>query len=447
MGHNGMGVSFADATPDWSRPESRSPYAIRQDTLGTLIDDIVQEDFMSGRVLAHRAQAIERARYFNEETARELGGSGSIASRLDMAERSFASELGAAMRIPDRTARNLIETSRVLVNQLRETLTALDEGRLSYRHAQVLVHESALLSPDAVLRLEAAVLPSALKMTPSQFERKVRTTRERLEPESVVERQVAAEDERNTAVFPLRDGMGTYAITGPIAQIVAVDNRVTEIARGLQGELETRTLTQLKFDVVSDILLDAALIDEAGIVATTAGMGDGPVARYRSIRPRVLVTVPVLTLLKQDREPGILEGYGPIDPETARQLAGNAKSFIRLLTHPETGASLSIGRRRYRIPSDLRTWLRVRDGTCRFPGCSRNAAFCDIDHTEDWAKGGKTDHSNLASLCPGHHTLKDATGWTVVQANDGSGDLSWRTPTGMTFTTEAATTVQLPVQL
>jgi hypothetical protein len=46
----------------------------------------------------------------------------------------------------------------------------------------------------------------------------------------------------------------------------------------------------------------------------------------------------------------MLEGYGPIDIETARRLAADAPGFTRILTHPETGAVLSLGRDRYAIP-------------------------------------------------------------------------------------------------
>ena len=55
------------------------------------------------------------------------------------------------------------------------------------------------------------------------------------------------------------------------------------------------------------------------------------------VRARVLVTVPVLTLLGRSAEPA-LEGYGPIDIDTARELAAGAPGLVRILTHPETGA-------------------------------------------------------------------------------------------------------------
>ena len=52
---------------------------------------------------------------------------------------------------------------------------------------------------------------------------------------------------------------------------------------------------------------------------------------------------------------------------------------------------------------------------------------------------GETDHTNLAHLCRGHHTLKGNTAWTVTQANDGSGVLTWTTPTGRTYRTHPPT--------
>ena len=125
--------------------------------------------------------------------------------------------------------------------------------------------------------------------------------------------------------------------------------------------------------------------------------------------------------------------------ETARWLAARAPSFMRLLTHPETGVALSLGRTRYAVPSDLRTWLRVRDGTCRFPGCSRAARFCEVDHTDDWQFGGATRYDNLAHLCKSHHNLKHHTGWKVVQL--GGGVLEWTSPLGKTYTVDPETKI------
>ena len=144
--------------------------------------------------------------------------------------------------------------------------------------------------------------------------------------------------------------------------------------------------------------------------------------------PDLNVTVPVLTLLGLDDEPADLEGYGPIDADTARRLAAHAPSLRRILVHPETGAVRNYGREVYRAPADLDGYVRVRDGQCRFPGCSRRAERADLDHTTAWAHGGETCAANLAVLCRHHHRLKHEAGWRV--ALEEHGIMRWTSPAG-----------------
>ncbi|WP_342418291.1 HNH endonuclease signature motif containing protein, partial [Rathayibacter sp. VKM Ac-2630] len=158
---------------------------------------------------------------------------------------------------------------------------------------------------------------------------------------------------------------------------------------------EQRTLGQLRADVATALLLDGEIVARPD--------GSPATAIPRGIRPRVSVTVPVMTLLGRSDEAGVLDGYGPIDPTTARRLAADAPSFTRILTHPETSAVLSVGRTTYRVPADLHRALATRDVTCRFPGCTRSATDSDIDHSTEWQRQGRTDADNLAHLCRHHH--------------------------------------------
>ncbi|TFC59749.1 HNH endonuclease [Cryobacterium sp. TMT2-15-1] len=164
-------------------------------------------------------------------------------------------------------------------------------------------------------------------------------------------------------------------------------------------------LAQLRADAFAALVVDGV---------TPAGLG-------RGIRATVNVTVPVpvLTLLGRGDEPGHLEGCGPIDPETARELAAGAPSFTRILVHPETGVMLSVGRHQYRVPKDLRRLLVIRDETCRFAGCNRPAARAEMDHSHEWREDGITRYDNLASLCAPDHRLKTQTNWTVTQSPGG----------------------------
>ena len=125
------------------------------------------------------------------------------------------------------------------------------------------------------------------------------------------------------------------------------------------------------------------------------GVTDTLPAEARGIRATVFVTVPALALLDDARDDGrhgvaTVEGVGPISMTRARELCGGADGWMRVLTHPETGIVLSVGRTRYRPPADLRRLVRWRAETCLGPGCNIPAARCEIDHTIAWEHGG--DH-------------------------------------------------------
>ncbi|MET0934269.1 MAG: HNH endonuclease, partial [Mycetocola sp.] len=160
----------------------------------------------------------------------------------------------------------------------------------------------------------------------------------------------------------------------------------------------------------------------------------GSGSAFLRIRPSVTVTVPALTLLGVSDDPGTLEGYGPIDADTARALAGQSDVWYRILTDPKTGAPIAMDRTKYRPTKPMKRYLRYRDGTCRFPGCNRAARHCDLDHTNDRQHGGPTECENLAHLCRKHHRLKHQTISKVKQL--GAGTLEWTSPGGRNYITQ-----------
>ncbi|MBX9641155.1 MAG: HNH endonuclease, partial [Mycobacteriaceae bacterium] len=134
-------------------------------------------------------------------------------------------------------------------------------------------------------------------------------------------------------------------------------------------------------------------------------------------------------------QPGYLEGYGVIDAEQVRELAATAALHV---VNPFTGPLDTL---RYQPSAALERAVRCRDLTCRFPGCSRPAGSCDLDHTipfnhQDPGAGGLTVFENLKCLCRQHHRLKTFGGWRDTQLADGT--VCWISPTGRTYTTSPA---------
>lgn len=401
------------------------------DTMAELLDAIVAADGMMASITAYRARLIDEARSLSELSAHVSGSLGSDSDRpggwnpATVAHRELVTELACALRLPERTTEALIAHSSILSARLPATLEALQKGEISYRHAQSIADHAASLPADTAEAFEAAVLPAARALTLARFERTARVQRERMNPESIEARHIASVTDRSVYVTPARDGMAWLNAYLPAAEAIAIHNRLRNIADHLKNKAEQRTVAQLMADVLNDLLVDGEIVPTEG---------DHNIGR--GIRATVLVTVPVLALLGRESPPATLEGFGPIDAETARELAATAPSFTRILTHPETGAVLSVGRDRYSAPADLRRYLRVRDETCRFPGCGRLAINCDLDHTVEWHTGGPTDHDNLAHVCQGHHHLKHHSRWSVVQLDGGV--LQWTSPLARTYTTNPA---------
>ena len=407
--------------------------------------DVVREcDLAINRAHAARAAAIDEVARWVASTAvtgrplprvmltREAQDAGETGlplqrwSEKQAAEEGLVAELGCLLRVHENTARNLLCVSKKLQHNLPETRARLAAGLISYRHVEVIVDNVLSLPDEAWATFEADALTGAEDLTAGQLKKRAITVRELSHPESIVTRHKKALSERCFSVMPARDGMACLEMILSQEDAAAISDRVDTLARSLhnaagQEPVDTRTLGQQRLDVAVDLLLTGV---------TETGLGAG-------VQGLVNVTVPVLTLMGLGEEPGTLDGFGPIDAETARRVAATAKSFTRILIHPETSVVLSVGKTRYKVPADLKKWLEIRDGTCRFPGCTRQARHNEVDHTHDWQYNGETRWDNLAHLCKRGHRLKTESGWDVQQGNDGI--MHWTSPAGKHYATHPAT--------
>jgi hypothetical protein len=320
-------------------------------------------------------------------------------------------DLAVRLSLSESRVSQLAHRGEIVSTRARRLWTLFREGEISPENVECVadVLDSLPENEASDARVSERAVELA-RLVPVRFRERLRAFRDRVHPESQVERHTRARAARRTWIEHGDDGMGWLGIHLPSPDVEAAWQRVDGIARQLATCAdESRTLDQIRADAIADIL---------------TGRNDP------ATEPRVTVAVqvPVLTLLGLDDQPATLEGRIPIDPETARRLAVRAPSFHRILTHPISSAVLDVDRGSYRPPADLARVLALRDVTCRHPGCGRPAKRCDIDHTIDWAKGGATSVRNLAHLSRRHHTLKHRTRWKVEQTPDGT--IRWTSPTG-----------------
>ena len=308
-------------------------------------------------------------------------------------------------------------------------------GDIDARKVQVICERVEPLSEPARIVLSDEAARYAASHTASELRRWLDRRVLAADPATAEQRRKLAQSDRCVTFTPLPDGVAELAARLPAIQARQLYDTVNALAHGGTPD-DHRTMDQRRADALVDIVL---------------GRAEPP-------QVNVQVTVPLDTLLGETAEPGHVAGVGPIGSAEALELTGvptfdgcatcdsdpaqpqraaHQTVFRRLLTEPTTGHLVDVGEQTYRPSAGLASAVRVRDGVCRFPGCSRSASTkrsgTDLDHTIPWPRG-QTTASNLAVLCRHHHRLKHSPDWDVELLPDGV--MLWRTPTGATFRTE-----------
>lgn len=377
-----------------------------------------------------------------------------VLDRLTDEERQFAladevrEEISAALhRTPD-TVHGQITTARLLLGPLAATGTALADGRITASHARViadqarrmhgadvaLFHDPATDTPEqatarvwftkACGRLQDRILDWATDATPGQTRSRARRIVDAIDTAHQEQRREAARAHIGIDLIPDEDGLALLLARLPLEQAAQVFAALDATASSDDG---------------------TASIGERRVAALVKGLcGDSTSARA-TVTTEIQVVVSLHTLLGLADAPGTIT-CGTRSPESLSAAAIRAivddptspVTLRRLITDPQTGHLLDRGRTAYAVTGPLRTYLQVRDRTCRFPGCSRTAIRCDIDHVNEWDDGGPTDRANLCCLCRRHHQLKTHAGWDISanHADTSPGmtaPLTWRSPAGRTY--------------
>ena len=316
-----------------------------------------------------------------------------------------------------------------LTGRLADTLAALGRGEISGRQATTIAELVEHLDDDVTATVQATVLAKAPEQTLAEMKRALRRAVIAADPAGAAARAAAARAERTVSRDPLDDGMAELR-----AVLTATDTELVwaELTARAQAEHIRRAdhdLPQPGLDALrADALVDAVLGTEPETHTDTSHDGGQPGG---SGRVQLRVTVDLPTLLGLADNPAELAGHGPIPPQLARELAGDA-DWTRFITDPQTGELLDLAPRRYRPSRRLAAFIRARDPVCGWPGCNQPAERCDLDHAHDFRKGGPTCRANLGPFCRQHHNAKTHGQWHYQRHPDGGATLT--SPLRKTYT-------------
>ena len=345
-------------------------------------------------------------------------------------------EVAVSLRMSPATAQHRIDHARLLAGPLAGTRAALELGEITPRHAAIICDAALRLSsrlaavvPDAseaalaafgrdCHSLEATTLRVARRADLSRTRRAATRAVERVDAEGQRRRREAARCTRDVYVTPGEDGIVTLVARldalAAHAIMRAVEGAVAD--PGVPGD-PAATVGERRAEVLAHLILN----------------GSPGAGTTRQVQ--LDVVVPLASLLDGSDVAGQLPDGTPVGLEQLAELLsepGVACTLRRLVTDPVSGHVIDVGRRRYEIPSALRRHVVLRDRTCRFPGCSRRASRCQIDHAQAWEDGGRTDGGNLGVLCVRHHQLKTHGGWRV-EASRPDGSCTWVSPLGQRY--------------
>jgi hypothetical protein len=221
-------------------------------------------------------------------------------------------------------------------------------------------------------------------------------------------RQAAAKD-AFVRFRPCPDGMAEMVVYDRVENVRPIYDLLTTTARSAKAAGCPTGVDELRTKALHDLVLGAGR--------------ERVVTEFR-------VTIPASALAGASRHPVEIHGYGPATVATIHELANENTFWRRVVTDPMTGTVLDVGRRR-RHTSPLGEHIRTRDKRCVFPGCPRPAEDCQVDHTNDHARGGHTTASNLGVLCQHHNLMKLETDWKLRQPEPGR--FIWTSPAGASY--------------
>ena len=163
--------------------------------------------------------------------------------------------------------------------------------------------------------------------------------------------------------------------------------------------LDPRTADQKRHDAFASILSAAA-----GAVATPTLGGAAPT---------LIVTTTVEDLADPDGVAFVESAGGPVAIPASFARHAGCHGTLHRLTLTGTGAIKALVVEDRVFNHWQRKAIGARDGGCIIPGCTVPAAWCEVHHVVDWAKGGATSVGNGVLLCWHLHHGIETSGWEI----------------------------------
>ena len=420
-----------------------------------LVDAIEQAAAEEARAAARRLAAIA------ELTARRVDDDDERARWHFDLWAATTVDVGAALTVGTRRASGQMRIAMALRERLPQVAAVFVAGRISATLVAELTWHTHLVEDPRLLALVDTALAeraaqwgalSAVKLTGV-----INAVIERCDPDAV-RRTTDTIRDRDFRVGAHDDEAETTSVWGRLmaADGIVLERRIVAMIAGVCAS-DPRSVGERRSDAAG------ALINGNLTLACRCGTPDCPRSDTREpastivvhvIADRAAIDAATGNTSEEAESPATPdESVPPLTDTGVAVLPGNkVLPTVALADAIRGGAKITPlwipgadPEPRYRPSARLATFVRLRDLSCRFPGCDVPADRCDIDHSVPWPYG-PTHPSNLNCKCRTHHLWKTfcagPDGWTEHQAPDGT--ITWTAPDGRRYTTRPGSALIFP---
>ena len=375
--------------------------------LGALADDQLIGIISAARRMESRAAWTLLAALAELARRRPASGDPGDTGRYGFSE--FApDEVAAELRLSRQSAAGQMIYAVAVAGRLPASFAALAAGQIHPVHLRIIDDETRILSDELAAAADEILAGAARSQTYGELRYAARRLVLKLDPDAARRRKEAAA-KHEAQVRRFREDSGNAGIIArelPCDEVLASWQHVDQRARDLRAAGMPGTLRELRIQAYLDLLQErdsrlapgvpggedppggpAGLHDADGGPGPggNGGPGSGPQGRPAgparqaghdqgpSVAALINITVPLDTVLGLSATPGEAAGYGPLDPEDARDLVAAAARhpdtrWCVTALHPDgTAAAHGCARGRHPPPAPSPPGPDPPSGTCRPP--------------------------------------------------------------------------------
>jgi hypothetical protein len=312
---------------------------------------------------------------------------------------------------------------------------ALRAGDIGIAHATQIDRLCRDVGVDQVAGVQAELITAATRLRDvAEFTRMCAGWRHALRPDAADDADDRAYAGRRVSLSSTFDGAlhlsGVLDAEAGATLATAIDAFMTHDPPGTPPELQ-RSADQRRADALLAVGHAALASQHAPEVA--------------GARPHLIVRVNLADLLNHPDHPDhhrlprsgrgsgsppTIDRGGPIGRDTLSRLFDDC-AITRIIVDGN-GRPLDVGTTTRVWPAAIRKAITERDRRCRFDGCDRPPAWCDIDHIIPVEAHGPTAVDNGILLCRHHHRAKRRDGWWPTLHPDAT--VTWTHADGRTRT-------------